>query len=376
MEDHNKRKAGRRLTLARRVGASAMVMAVAAMMVPASAGAQERERGGPRAAEGRSLEGRGSRGPAPQARPSFRPQPQQQQRQVRQNPAPMGGDRGGRAERPQRNTAPRNTAPTGGWGDRARQTGERPSAAQRDAQRDAWRAQREAQRASNANAGTPGQRQGWRPNRDNAAPGTPAQPPRADRPDRDRNDRDRNDRTAQQWRERQEERRESRDDRNQGRGEWRGRDNDRADGRRDGRWNERRAEQNRPGWQTDRNGWQNNRQSWRDNRPGDRRDDRRWDRGWRNNDRYNWSSYRARNRAVFRPGRYYSPYANYSYNRLSIGFQLQSLFYGQRYWVSDPWQYRLPEVYGPYRWVRYYDDVLLVDIYSGEVVDVIYDFFW
>ena len=32
--------------------------------------------------------------------------------------------------------------------------------------------------------------------------------------------------------------------------------------------------------------------------------------------------------------------------------------------------------HGPYRWVRYYDDVLLVDIYSGEVVDVIYDFFW
>ena len=31
---------------------------------------------------------------------------------------------------------------------------------------------------------------------------------------------------------------------------------------------------------------------------------------------------------------------------------------------------------GPYRWVRYYDDVLLVDIYSGEVVDVIHDFFW
>ena len=33
-------------------------------------------------------------------------------------------------------------------------------------------------------------------------------------------------------------------------------------------------------------------------------------------------------------------------------------------------------LYGPYRWVRYYDDVLLVDVYSGEVVDVIYDFFW
>ena len=59
-----------------------------------------------------------------------------------------------------------------------------------------------------------------------------------------------------------------------------------------------------------------------------------------------------------------------------IGFTLGNLFYSDRYWLNDPWQYRLPEVYGPYRWVRYYDDVLLVNTYSGEVVDVIYDFFW
>jgi len=26
--------------------------------------------------------------------------------------------------------------------------------------------------------------------------------------------------------------------------------------------------------------------------------------------------------------------------------------------------------------VRYYDDVILVDVYTGEVLDVIYDFFW
>ena len=61
---------------------------------------------------------------------------------------------------------------------------------------------------------------------------------------------------------------------------------------------------------------------------------------------------------------------------MNIGFRLGNLFYGNRYWINDPWQYRLPEVYGPYRWVRYYDDVLLVNTYSGEVVDVIYDFFW
>ena len=75
-------------------------------------------------------------------------------------------------------------------------------------------------------------------------------------------------------------------------------------------------------------------------------------------------------------GRYYSPYNNWSYRRLSSGFFLDSLFFSNRYWINDPWQYRLPAADGPYRWVRYYDDVLLVDIYSGEVVDVIYDFFW
>lgn len=107
------------------------------------------------------------------------------------------------------------------------------------------------------------------------------------------------------------------------------------------------------------------------------RDYRRWDRNdWRRDNRYDWSNYRNQHRNLYRIGRYYSPYSNYSYNRLSIGFFLDRGFYGQNYWIDDPWQYRLPEVYGPYRWVRYYDDVLLVDIYSGEVVDVIHDFFW
>ena len=107
------------------------------------------------------------------------------------------------------------------------------------------------------------------------------------------------------------------------------------------------------------------------------RDHRQWDRhDWRRDNRYNWSGYRSQHRDLFRAGRYYSPYNNYSYSRLSIGFFLNQDFYGQNYWINDPYQYRLPEAYGPYRWVRYYDDALLVDIYSGEVVDVIHDFFW
>ncbi len=103
---------------------------------------------------------------------------------------------------------------------------------------------------------------------------------------------------------------------------------------------------------------------------------RHWDNNWRRDRDYDWQDYREHNRRVFSIGGYFSPYRNYSYRRLSIGFYLDSLFYSDRYWINDPWTYHLPEAYGPYRWVRYYDDALLVDVYSGEVVDVIEDFFW
>lgn len=112
----------------------------------------------------------------------------------------------------------------------------------------------------------------------------------------------------------------------------------------------------------------------RDYRRGDRRGD--WNGGWRNDSRYNWQRYRYSNRNAFHIGNYYSPYRNYRYNRFWIGLFLDSAFYDQRYWIGDPWQYRLPPAPYGTQWVRYYDDVLLVDIYTGEVVDVIYDFFW
>jgi hypothetical protein len=115
-----------------------------------------------------------------------------------------------------------------------------------------------------------------------------------------------------------------------------------------------------------------------DRRYGNGRYDNRanWNRGWRDDRRYDWRAYRSRYGDIYRAGRYYSPYNNWSYRRLSIGFSLWPLFYSNQYWINDPYYYRLPVADGPYRWVRYYDDALLVDIYSGQVVDVIYDFFW
>lgn len=118
---------------------------------------------------------------------------------------------------------------------------------------------------------------------------------------------------------------------------------------------------------------------WQDRRGDNRwnqRDDRRWDRGWRNNNRYDWQRYRYSNRNLYRAPAYYAPYRGHSYSRFSIGIMLGAPFYHQRYWLTDPYQYRLPMAPAGYQWVRYYNDVLLVDTWSGEVVDVIYDFFW
>ncbi len=109
----------------------------------------------------------------------------------------------------------------------------------------------------------------------------------------------------------------------------------------------------------------------------ERRQYRAWNRNaWRNNARYNWRNHRRYNSNIFSVGRYYAPYRGYNYRRFNVGFQLGNLFFGSRYWINDPWRYRLPAVYGDYRWIRYYDDVVLVNTYNGRVVDVIYDFFY
>jgi len=167
------------------------------------------------------------------------------------------------------------------------------------------------------------------------------------------------------------------------------RDNDRGRNNSSTSWSQRNRDNSRgnEGWQGNNRGYDNNRwqghgNSWSNNnhRDNDRSsysgNYRQWNNDWRRDNRYNWQGYRNQNRSIFRLGSYYSPYRNYSYSSIGIGFYLDSLFYSNRYWINDPWQYRLPEAYGPYRWVRYYDDALLVDVYSGEVVDVIRDFFW
>ncbi len=105
-------------------------------------------------------------------------------------------------------------------------------------------------------------------------------------------------------------------------------------------------------------------------------DHRRWDRNsWRHDHRYDWRRWRDRNRSTFRLGIYIDPFG-WGYNRWGIGSRLYPSYYRSSYWLNDPWMYRLPHAYPPYRWVRYHDDAYLVDTCSSEVVDVIYNFFW
>lgn len=148
-----------------------------------------------------------------------------------------------------------------------------------------------------------------------------------------------------------------RDGRRDGDRDWRGDRDGRRDGDRD--------------WRGDRDGRRDGDRDWR----GDRDGRQRWDRDWRRDGRYDWSSYRNQYRSVFRLGRYYDPYG-WGYRRFTIGLNLWPSYYGSSFWLNDPWQYRLPPAYGPYRWVRYYDDAVLVNIYTGQVVDVIYNVFW
>lgn len=106
-----------------------------------------------------------------------------------------------------------------------------------------------------------------------------------------------------------------------------------------------------------------------------RGDHQRWDTNWRHNGRYDWHNYRNRHRSLFHLGFYFDPYG-WGYQPFSIGWRLWPSYYSNRYWINDPWMYRLPYAPQGYVWVRYWNDALLVDTWTGTVVDVIPGFFW
>jgi Ni/Co efflux regulator RcnB len=163
-----------------------------------------------------------------------------------------------------------------------------------------------------------------------------------------------------------------------GPGAWRGDRNPQwQNQRQDQRWrdDERRQREERDRFRRNNGDWRDHgdqaygfaeRRGWAD----------QWNRSWRRDQRYDWMGWRSLNRGAYHLPRYYGPGGGYGYQRFSSGVILEPMFFGQNYWLDDPFAYRLPPAYGAYRWVRYYNDAILVDLRSGLVVDVVYDIFW
>lgn len=113
-------------------------------------------------------------------------------------------------------------------------------------------------------------------------------------------------------------------------------------------------------------------------RHGDRRDvrDARHDlRDARQEAREDWRDYRNSHRDVYRMPRYAAP-RGHAYRPIRNGSVLRPAFYNRSYWIADPYRYRLPPAHGAQRWIRYGNDVLLVNTRNGRVLRVIPGFFW
>lgn len=150
--------------------------------------------------------------------------------------------------------------------------------------------------------------------------------------------------------------------------------------------NDRRGDFNRGGDnRPDFNRGGNNRPDF--NRGNDRRDfgrndgrfdNRRFDNrpGTRNG---NWARYNrnfnASRRFQYRGGYYRRP-AGWYYRRWSFGDFLPSLFWASNYWINDYFYYDLMPPPPGTVWVRYGDDALLIDRYSGEIIQVEYGIFF
>jgi len=93
-------------------------------------------------------------------------------------------------------------------------------------------------------------------------------------------------------------------------------------------------------------------------------------RRWGRND---WNDWRNRNRSVFARGAWQAPFR---YTPFRPGLRIAPAYYGPRYFLADPWRYHLPPAGYNQRWVRHYNDLLLVDVRRGVVIDVIRNFYW
>lgn len=105
------------------------------------------------------------------------------------------------------------------------------------------------------------------------------------------------------------------------------------------------------------------------------REDRRElreDRRERNSD---WRQYRRDHRNLYHRRAYVGP-RGWRHQRVTVGYRFAPAYYAPNYWVNDWATYRLPRPGRHEHWVRYGNDVMLVNTRTGRVVAVYDGFFW
>ncbi|MGK2908193.1 MAG: RcnB family protein [Sphingobium sp.] len=106
----------------------------------------------------------------------------------------------------------------------------------------------------------------------------------------------------------------------------------------------------------------------------DVREERRDVRDARREVREDWRDYRQSHRETYARGNFRAPFRQQQWRP---GARISPNYYGARYYINDPYRYRLPRAGGrDLRYVRHYDDVLLVNTRTGRVVQVYNRFFW
>lgn len=133
--------------------------------------------------------------------------------------------------------------------------------------------------------------------------------------------------------------------------------------------------EDRQEWRQDR---RDDRREWRQDQREDRREwrqDNRADRReWRQENRADWQRWRDNHRNDYRRGNWSAPFR---YRSFSTGVVVPRAYYSSRYYINDYGRYRLPRpAYNYYRYVRHYDDLLLINVRNGRVVNVYRNFYW
>jgi Ni/Co efflux regulator RcnB len=91
--------------------------------------------------------------------------------------------------------------------------------------------------------------------------------------------------------------------------------------------------------------------------------------------REDWRDYRRTHRSVYRRPAYVAP-RGHRYRPVAVGAVLNRSFWGPNYRIGNYVTYRLPNPGRNRAWVRYGNDVVLINTRNGRVITVYNGFFY